>query len=211
MRLIMTFIWIKRDLCFKNWDLLMLNSPLKKVACSELLLKRNVQHIHIPQQQLRKNNYYQNLETQGDDILDETFNPPSMSTSGHNTINLSFATQDLLRNSAEEALRLGLSRHNHVMMTSKFVKMGGGSLKDVSLSVSTSHRQRKSRVMSTTNDIKSQFKDMLQFVVLHWDSKLILVLGTEHTEDRRCAIASFPESKRNIQFLSSPLIRRMKW
>ena len=112
--------WIKRDFGLKNWDLLMPNSPLKKVACSKPLLKRNIQHIHIPQK-TEEEELSSESATQGDDILDGTFNLPSTFTPG--TVQLTCPLQQktyftiLLKN------LFVLVHCDHVMMTSKFVKM----------------------------------------------------------------------------------------
>ena len=42
---------------------------------------------------------------------------------------------------------------------------------------------------------------MPKFVELHWNSKLITVLGAGSTEDRLCVIASFPGTDKTDEFL----------
>ena len=184
-----------------------------KLTCKEnAKIRTNLKRKHVPQddaetsEEAKTSTSEEGEWSQEEDTSDETFNHTPTSKPS-DLVNLSFSKKSLLRNSAEEALRLGLSHREHVMMTAKFVKMGGGSLKDVALSVTTSHRHRKNVVTSKTEEIKYQLKkEMPKFVVLHWDSKLITVLGSESTEDRLCVIASFPGTEKNDQFLGSPQI-----
>ena len=64
--------------------------------------------------------------SQEEDTSDKTFNPPPTSNPS-DKVNLSFSRKSLLGNSAEEALCLRFSHRKHVLMTTKFVKMGGGA------------------------------------------------------------------------------------
>ena len=49
------------------------------------------------------------------------------------------------------------------MMTAKFVKMGGGSMKDGTFSVTTCKRQRKKVVTSKTEEMKHKLKKEMLF------------------------------------------------
>ena len=132
-------------------QLLMLKLTCKENAKIRTKLKRK----HVPQddaetsEEVKTSTSEEGEWSQEEDTSDETFNHTPTSKPS-DLVNLSFSKKSLLRNSTEEALRLGLSHREHVMMTAKFVKMGGGSLKDVALSVTTSHRHRKNVLTSKT-------------------------------------------------------------
>ena len=72
---------------------------------------------------------------------DEAYTPaPSAapSSSRRDNITLSLSSTELFRQSSDVAARMHLTTRQHAAMTASFVKMGGGSLVDASLSVSTS-------------------------------------------------------------------------
>ena len=92
-------------------------------------------------------------------------------------------------------------------MTANFIKMGGGSMKDISLSISTSHRHRKASVLEKATELRSEFKqNMPDHMVLHWDGKVIKYERHHELEDRLAVVGSFPGLDRNEQFLAAPRI-----
>ena len=71
-------------------------------------------------------------------------------------------------------------------MTAQFIKMGGGSLKDVTLSTSSAWRERDKAVSDGGDKILKEFiTNVPELIVLHWDGKIIHYEDGE-TDERLC-------------------------
>ena len=126
-------------------------------------------------------------------------------------ISLVLPTKDILKESSDLAARLNLSHRKTTAITAKLVKIGGGSLSDCSLSVSTSYRHRKSTITEKAEDIRKNFKlHVPENIILHWDSKIIKYQQHHETEDRLAVVTSFPGVDTNDQFLGAPRIANSK-
>lgn len=99
------------------------------------------------------------------------------------------------------------SRHELKIWTT-LIKRGGGDMNNVSLSVSTIGRQRRSEVLKSANDIRENVKKYAgsetehDFVVIHFDGKVIHYI-TGDTDDRLAICMSVPNFIPG-QFLASP-------
>ena len=135
---------------------------------------------------------------------DADFNSSQKWTPKGDHITISLPRKKLIRETTELSVRLGLSVTKQ--MTAKLIKLGGGNLKDVTLSKTCAKRHRKSELEIREADIKEELLDNLpRCLGLHWDGKIIKYsLLTE--EDRLCIKVSFPGSERSDQFLAAPLI-----
>lgn len=101
-------------------------------------------------------------------------------------ITIQLSRKTLFKESAEVAARCGISNRKHAALTAKIVKMGGGSLEDITLSTSSAWRQRSKGVDEGASAIKEKFiSDHYQMVVLHWDGKIIKY-ETGTVDDRLC-------------------------
>ena len=151
-------------------------------------------------------------DTDGDEDYEETEDDyqPELKKSQHqksDTIHLVVPRKNLLRQSSSLATRLNLSHRQTTAMTANFIKMGGGSMKGISLSMSTSHRHRKASVLEKATEIRSKFKqNMPDHMVLHWDGKVIKYERHHELEDRLAVVESFPGLDQNEQFLAAPRI-----
>lgn len=124
-------------------------------------------------------------------------------------VHLSLPRKTLLSETAEVATRCGISHRQHIALTSKFIKVGGGELADTSISVSTSYRQRKDATIEKSKEIKKKFSEnMPKYLVVHWDSKVIKYAHHHETDDRLAIIVSKPGTNppQPDQFLAAPCI-----
>ena len=140
-----------------------------------------------------------------DDDNDETYTA-NTSSPRDDTITLSLPRTGLLDGSSELASRLNLSHRKATALTAQFVKMGGGSLHDCTLSTSSAYRHRKRFVTKKAEEIRLVFRENIpKYVVLHWDSKVIKYDRHHDMEDRLAIVASFPGSAQPL-FLGAPRI-----
>lgn len=110
-------------------------------------------------------------------------------------IHLSLPRKGLFRESADVSTRLGISSRQQVALTAKLVKMGGGDLENVTLSVSSAWRHRTHAVQQREVEIIAAFQEnMPPHVVLHWDGKVI-VYEKDKTDDRLCIKVRMLDSK----------------
>lgn len=104
---------------------------------------------------------------------DETYSANTASRR-NDMITLNLPRTGLLDGSSELTSRLNLSHRKATAFTAQFVKMGGGSLHDCTLSVSSAYRHRKGSVTKKAEEIRREFiENIPKYVVLHWDSKVI--------------------------------------
>ena len=123
-------------------------------------------------------------------------------------LHLELPGRKLLYKSSELATRLHLSHRQATAMTSSFVKIGGGSLSDCSLSISTSHRQWLAADQSRANEIRSKFQENVpEHILFHRDGKVIKYEHHHETEDRLAIVTSLPGRNQNDQFLAAPRIQ----
>ncbi len=84
--------------------------------------------------------------------------------------------------------------------------MGGGKLKNITLSKSSSHRQRIV-ITESAKKIKEGFKaQMHEFMIMHWDSKVIKYEHHHQTDDRLGVVYPTDEGKTKNQFMAAPRI-----
>ena len=129
----------------------------------------------------------------------------SRSSSEGQMVHISLPKRELLKSTSQVSARCKLSHRQSVAFTATLVKAGGGTLSDVTLSKSSSHRHRSSQIDDTYSDIKSRFKENVsEYVVIHWDSKVIKYAHHEKNDERLAVVASFPSADRRAQFLGAP-------
>ena len=122
-------------------------------------------------------------------------------------VHLAIPKRDLLRATSDVSARLKISHRQAVAFTASVVKAGGGSLHDITLSKSSSHRHRISDINETYGNIVTSFTDnMPQYIVIHWDAKQIKYAHRKETEERLAVVASLPGDERPAQFLGAPLL-----
>ena len=71
-------------------------------------------------------------------------------------------------------------------MTTTIIQAGGASINDVSQSVSTIFRQRRSTIASKAQDIRKEItgnSKTTRFLVIHYDGKIIQVRGNTSIYD----------------------------
>lgn len=129
------------------------------------------------------------------------------SSSQDDSIHLSIPKRDLLKATSDVSARLKISHRQAVAFTASVVRAGGGSLEDVTLSKSSSHRHRIYDINKTYDNIVASFRDnMPEHIVLHWDAKQIKYAHRKETEERLAVVASLPGDERPAQFLGAPLL-----
>ena len=97
------------------------------------------------------------------------------------------------------------SVRQELKLTATLLKEGGADLSKTSQSVSTVHRQRKLSVKEEAKKIRKKLQyDSEEFLVAHWDSKIIQVMSGK-TQDRLAICISIP-NKNSGQFIASPEI-----
>ena len=119
------------------------------------------------------------------------------------TIAITLPRKDLLKETTDLSIRLGLSASKQVAVTGKMIKLGKGDLNDVTISKSSAKRHRRSTTITRQSEINSDLPDHL---ILHWDGKDI-VFKSGPNEDRLCIKVSFPGTDKPDQFLSAPIIQ----
>ncbi len=138
---------------------------------------------------------------------DEDYTPPQSLEKKSDTVTLSIPRKGLLKGAAQLAVRCRVSNRVATALTAKFIKLGGGSLKGITLSKSSSQRERHEEIVAKAAQIRSAFKaNMPQFLVAHWDSKVIKYKQQNAFEDRLGVVVSYPTAKPNTQFLAAPRI-----
>lgn len=127
------------------------------------------------------------------------------SSSRDETVTLHIPKGELLKATSDASVRCKLSHRQAVAVTASIVKAGGGSLNDVTLSKSSSHRHRKSEINDSYEQILASFKASTpQYIVLHWDAKQVKYAHHKRTEERLAIVASLPGDQRPAQFLGAP-------
>ena len=127
-------------------------------------------------------------ESQSSQDSQDEFKPITSTPRPHSDekIHISLSRKTLFKESAEVATRCGISNRNHIALTAKIIKMGGGDLKDVTLSTSSAWRQRTEEVGEKAGHIKDAFVLTKQErVVVHWDGKIIKY-DTGAEDERLC-------------------------
>ncbi len=138
---------------------------------------------------------------------DPDYEPPATRRKQSDTVTLEVPRKGMLKGSAELAVRSKFSVRQQTAMTAQFIKLGGGSLKPFSLSASTAQRHRKSEIEERAMKIKNKFiEEMPEFLVLHWDAKVIKYENRQQLEERLAVVASIPtpNPKERFQFLGAP-------
>ena len=146
-----------------------------------------------------------NFEITPTDDMDEDYEPPKEQASPEVTLTMN--RKDLLHGTAELAARCNVSHRVSTAFAAKYVKLGQGKLQDFSLSKSTSHRHRKDELMKSEKNIKANFKEhMPEFLIMHWDGKVIKYEQRRETDERLAIMASVPQPDTPTQFLAAPLL-----
>ena len=129
-------------------------------------------------------------------------------TSKGDFITLKLPRKGLLTGTAELATRCKVSTRTATAMVANLVKMGGGDLMDCTLSQSSSLRHRQTSIKKSAEKIKKDFQEnMPNFLILHWDSKIIKYQQSGISNDDRLAVvATIPCDTPRSQFLASPSI-----
>ena len=82
--------------------------------------------------------------------------------------------------------------------------MYGGGHAQCSKSVSTSYRQREAALLNVETRIQDEIKQsMPEFIILHWDRKVIKYEHHRETDDRLAIVDSFPHANQRHQFLAA--------
>ena len=130
-----------------------------------------------------------------DECSQDEYEPATSTPRPDEKINISLSRKNMFKESAEVALRCGISNRKHVALTAKIIKMGGGNLRDVTLSTSSAWRQRSEGIAEGADEIKEKFEsNMPEIVVLHWDGKVIKY-DTGIVDDRLCIKVNFANKK----------------
>lgn len=118
--------------------------------------------------------------------------------------------RDLMRKLSPLAYRLKLSTRQQTAFTAGLIKACGGSVKEATLSVTTTQRQRHEGVNEKSLSIKETFlQNLPPRMVLHWDGKKIKYENSQKKDDRLCIIGSFPGviengTEKSDQFFGAP-------
>lgn len=126
-------------------------------------------------------------ESQGSQSSQDEYEPAAQaSRSVDDTIHLSLPRKSLFSEAADVSARIGISNRQQVALTAKIIKMGGGNLEDVTLSVSSAWRQRTKAIKKREGEIMADFKEhMPSHIVIHWDGKVIQY-DKGDSDDRLC-------------------------
>ena len=152
-------------------------------------------------------------DTYGDDDETDTDYSPALKRKATESINLQLPP-DAMRQLAPLAYRLKLSTRQQTAFTAGLIKVGGGNLKDTTLSVASTHRQRHEGINIKSSFIKKSFiANIPTRMVLHWDGKVIKYEKKKEKDDRLCIIGSFPgiledDKKKPDLFFGAPLLEK---
>ena len=130
--------------------------------------------------------FSEDSQSSQDECSMDEYEPTTSTPRPDDKFTLSLSRKNLFKESAEVAARCGFSTRNHVALTAKIIKMGGGNLADVTLSTSSAWRQRSDAINDGSGKIKQKFQAKVSdMVVLHWDGKIIKY-DTGNVDDRLC-------------------------
>ena len=128
-------------------------------------------------------------ESSQDEFVPDLSSTPKP-TEGHITLNL--PKKDTMRRLAPLAHRLQLSNRQQTAIVAGIVKVGGGNLSDTTLSVTSTHRQRRKAVEEKTKEIRVGFQSRIPpRIILHWDGKVITYQSTRRKDDRLCIVVRY--------------------
>ena len=154
------------------------------------------------------------IEDEDEDEGDDEYQPSTrtvqrwVSSSQDHMVHLSVPKRELLKATGDASTRCKLSHRTSVALTASLVKAGGASLKDATISKSSSHRHRLAHVNSSYNNIVRDFKEhMPPHIVIHWDGKQISYAHQKKTDERLAVVGSFPGADRPAQFLGAPQVK----
>ncbi len=128
-------------------------------------------------------------------------------------ITLTLPRKGILKGTSELSARLNTSLRQQTAMAAQVVKLGGGSLKKCTMSISSAYRHKKSAIEEAADNIKKTFKaTMPDFLIIHWDGKVV-EYKRKQFEDRLAIVASDPTDhadKEHFQFLGAPCMENGK-
>jgi hypothetical protein len=121
------------------------------------------------------------------------------------SVTIQLPRKRLFKETAQVAERCQMSIRDAVAFTSRIIGIGGATVDDFSLSISTAFRQRQEQRTLLAKEIKNQFmKNKPPFVVVHWDGKLVEKLtGTKN--DRIAIIVSGKPTLDSSKLLGVPI------
>ncbi|KAK4024350.1 hypothetical protein OUZ56_009768 [Daphnia magna] len=110
-----------------------------------------------------------------DESIDEFVLPTRTSTPRQSSVSIEIPVRTLLKDTSMVTDRCQISIRSQLAIASKIITLGGGNLSDISISKSTAHRQRKRKREEAAKEIYNDWmKNKPPFLVVHWDSKLIV-------------------------------------
>lgn len=96
------------------------------------------------------------------------------------TVTLQVPSRNLTASTSQVADRCQLSTRDLLALQSKIISTGGASVSQFSMSTATVWRQRCKARAELAEKLKAEFKTS-DFIVAHWDSKVINYLRGKHT------------------------------
>ena len=119
--------------------------------------------------------------------IDELYTPRDKKEKRDPLVTIQIPVSSLSRSVTPVSERCGLSIRNQLLVTSSVIVNGGGSIEEFPLSVGNIHRHRKLARSQLSKQIYEKWvKDKPDFLVLHYDAKLINFLS--HGKEERLAI-----------------------
>ena len=116
----------------------------------------------------------------------------------------------VLKATTSAATRFKLSSTAHLAMVATTLKSAGCDMNDVTASMSSAKRHRKSAQHEEATQIRSAFRaSMPKFKVVHWDGKIVEFLGPQGRtyEDVNAVVLSSP-IEMSPRFLGAPVVER---
>ena len=107
------------------------------------------------------------------DLTDDEYST-TRSTPMPSSVILQIPAKTLTKETGQIADSRNLSIRDQLVFQSALVRAGGGNINDMSMSLSTVHRQRRENRKTIAEKISEDWlKQIPPFVIVHWDSKLI--------------------------------------
>ena len=124
------------------------------------------------------------------------------------TVSINLPTRTIPEMLARTSTTIRTSIRQELKTSATMLQGGGASILDVTMSISTIHRNRKKKIKTDAESIKKAFKRP-DFGVLHFDGKIVQYADGSK-EDRIATVLSAPNETKK-QFLLSGITRHTRW
>lgn len=121
----------------------------------------------------------------------DEFESPIPTVPADEFVTLRLPKKDLMKTMSALGSRLQMSKRQQTAYAAGLIKAGGGSISDVTLSVSSTQRQSRQGVTEKTKELRDDFQsNQPARVVFHWDGKVIKYQNKTKKDDHLAIVVS---------------------